>query len=55
MVFGSSWLFIVIADDIKDDVATFNNTISNEAEDSDPVQATKSFCDIIQSYADAKE
>lgn len=55
MVFGSSWLFIVIADDIADDIAAFNNTISNSKDSDRDDETKKTFGDFIQSYADAKQ
>lgn len=58
IVFGSSWLFIVIAEDITYDVIAFNNlvtTLKTEDNDSDHAELIKRFCDIIQQYMDAKQ
>lgn len=56
--FGSSWLFFVIAEDITNDVATFNNlvkTLKPKNKDRDRVDLMNCFRDIIQNYTNAKQ
>lgn len=53
MIFGSSWLFIVIAKDISNDMAAFNQTV--ETPNDNDVQLQKRFCDIVQLYSNAKQ
>lgn len=53
IVFGSNWLFIVMADDVTNDLVAFNNTVSIQ-NDSD-TRMMEQFCVIIQNYMDAKQ
>lgn len=58
IIFGSCWLFVVIAKDITNDVAAFNNTVETlkiEHIDRNRAELLKSFCDIMQNYLDAKQ
>lgn len=54
-IFGSSWLFIVIVQDITKDVATFNSAVDALNVNSDCAELTGRLFDIIQSYSDAKQ
>lgn len=53
-VFGSCWLFIVIADDITNDVGRFNDIIAIRDTD-DRMELMERFRDIVEHYADAKQ
>lgn len=58
IVFGSSWQFIVIAEDITNDLGAFNNAVKclkDEDKDKDHAELIKRCCDVIQYYADAKQ
>lgn len=55
IIFGSSWLFIVIAKDISNDMAAFNQTVEKPLKGNDRKDAIKRFSDIVQKYSDAKE
>lgn len=58
IVFGSSWLFIVIAKDITNYLDVFNNAVATLKEattDSDRTELVKHFCENIRNYADAKQ
>lgn len=54
IVFGSSWLFIVIADDIKNDVAAFNDIVETQKH-CDRAMLVKRFRDILKHYLNAKQ
>lgn len=59
---GACWLFIFIADDIKEDLRAFNSneitiehaTKTNKANDNQHVKLMNRFCAIVQLYTDAK-
>lgn len=56
IIFGSCLLFIVIAEDIANDVAAFNNTIQTlKNRDGDRAKVMGHFCDIVQQYADVNQ
>lgn len=55
IVFGSSLLFNVIAEDITKDLAAFNDSTNEPMEDEDRAELTERFCNIIQHYSDAKQ
>lgn len=57
IIFGSSWLFIIIADDITNGVAAFNNSVKILVKDklNERVQLMKRFCDITRNYSDTKQ
>lgn len=55
IIFGSSWLFIVIAEDITNDVAKFNANTIKITKNCDRAELMERFCYIIQNYSDAKE
>lgn len=57
IIFGSSWLFIIIAGDITNDVAAFNNSVKIlvKAKLNERVQLMKRFCDITRNYSDTKQ
>lgn len=55
MIFGSCWLFIVIAQDITDDVIAFNKTV-NAIENTERIaKLMEEFSDLITYYLDAKQ
>lgn len=54
IIFGSMWLFIVIAQDIQNDMAEFNQTVKTPNDDDCEGMAER-FRDIVQLYSDAKE
>lgn len=59
-LFGSGWLFIFIANDIKEDLAAFNTDVTifenvTKNRDEHRFKLTNKFCAIIQLYTDAKE
>lgn len=51
---GNCWLFIFIAEDITNDLATFNTFIKATSNGS-IIKLTEHFCDLIQIYSDAKQ
>lgn len=53
LLFGSFWLFIVIADDMTNELATLNNIVKTT--NGNRMELMKRFCHIIQTYADAQE
>lgn len=58
IVFGSNWLFIVIADDLTNDLVAFNKAVSiqNDSDDDGSDTLTMGrFCVVIQNYMDAKQ
>lgn len=58
ILFGSCWLFIVIARDITADVAAFNKVIKTRRDSAgaDRLMASiHGFCDIVRNYSDVKE
>lgn len=54
IVFGSCWIFIVIANDITNDMATVNKIVKIH-EDIDSADLMKRFCNLIQEYSGAKQ
>lgn len=52
LTFGSSLLFMFIADDIKEDLVEFNKDVTANRNSG---ERTKRFCDIVQIHSDAKE
>lgn len=52
--FGSSWLFIVIADDIITDVTVFNDIVETQ-KGCGRVLLLKRFRDILKHYLNAKQ
>lgn len=56
IVFGSTWLFIVIATDITNDLITFNKNAINASKDRDDCsKLAEHLCAIIRSYSDATQ
>lgn len=55
LVFGSSWFFIFIADDITMDMAAFNIDAKTETSNENHTELKKRFSDIVQVYLDAKQ
>lgn len=56
LMFASSWIFVIIADDITQELATFNDDVKKPIKKlKDLVEIKQQFCDVIQIYADAKE
>lgn len=55
MIFGSCWIFIVIAGDITNDVAAFNDTVEILSSTSDRAESLERIRDIIQNCSDAKQ
>lgn len=53
LIFGLCWLFILIAEDITEDLITFNDDVKTAHENR--AQLKKSFCDLVHVYSDAKE
>lgn len=53
-VFGSKWLFMVIAEDITSDLTAFNNDVDKMQTISHRAESIQRFCTIIQLYTDAK-
>lgn len=56
--FGSCWLFIVIAKDLTNDLAGFNNinsSVETQTDSNDHLKLMKRFYEIIQQYSDAKQ
>lgn len=51
---GSCWLFIVIAEDITQEVAAFNILVKTSS-DENRAEITKCFCDTVRIYSDAKQ
>ena len=51
---ASSWLFIYMAEDIKNDMAEFNDIVKTQ-ENVDRAELMERFCNIIQLYSDAKQ
>lgn len=54
-VFASCWLFISIAEDITNEMASFNIVIKTSNRNRTALGITKQFCDIGQCYSDAKQ
>lgn len=54
IVLGSCWLFIVIVEDITNDMAAFNHTV-NAPTDCDRSELMGRFYDIMQSYSEVKQ
>lgn len=54
IIFGSCWLFIVIAEDITNDLITFNIKIKKAPRYSDCAELVESLCVVIRLYSDAK-
>lgn len=55
LIFGSCWLFIFIAEDITEDVAAFNIASVARKPNGNRAKLTKRFCDLVQTYSDAKQ
>lgn len=56
IIFGSIWLFIVIAEDLTNDMAAFNNNIVKIIQKNhDRDELMGRFREIIQNYTDAKQ
>lgn len=55
IVFGSSWLFIVIAEDLRNDAASLNNKTIKKIKASDHAKFMEHFCEIIRCYSDLKQ
>lgn len=55
IIFGSSWLFYVITDDIKNDVAAFNATLKTEKGNGDRSELIERFLNVIHCYSDVKQ
>lgn len=58
IVFGSSWLFIVIAEDITNDVTAFNSIVKllkHKAKISNRTRLMRQLIDVIRVYTDAKQ
>lgn len=55
IAFESSWLFIVIAQDITNDLDTFNNTVKTIKNCNGCAELMEHLCHIIQHYTDAKQ
>lgn len=53
-VFGSKWLFMVIAEDITSDLTAFNNDVDKMHTNSHRTESMERFHAIIQLYTDAK-
>lgn len=53
--FGSCGLFIFMAKDITRDMAAFNASAKTTTSDETHRKLTRSFCDIVQNYTDAKQ
>lgn len=52
IIFAPSWLFIVIVDDITNDMAAFNNVVETRNNHS---KILKRFGSIVQNHSDAKQ
>lgn len=55
IIFGSSWLFYVITEDITNDVAAFNATLKAKNDPGDPAELIERFLNVIQCYAEVKQ
>lgn len=55
IIFGSSWLFYVMTEDIINEVAAFNKTLKIANVDGDRVAVIEHFHNVIQCYADVKQ
>lgn len=55
IIYGSNWIFIVIAEDITNDVTAFNDSTAKVPKDSDRAELMEHFCNIVQCYLDAKQ
>lgn len=55
LVFGSCWLFIVIAEDITQDVVEFNIVVGTSSANTNHTELMKRFCDMVQTHSDAKQ
>lgn len=53
LIFGSFWLFIVIAEEMANELATFNAIIGTSKRNRSELM--KRFCHIIQTYTDAQQ
>lgn len=53
IIFGSSWLFVVIVEDITKDTVRFNNDVEAPNQ-SDCAKSMKDLCVVIGHYSDAK-
>lgn len=53
LVLGSFWLFVVIAEDIANDLAEFNLIV--RICDRNRTELMKRFCGIVKIYADAQQ
>lgn len=54
IVLGSSWLFNVMVEDMRNDVAAFNGIVQT-LKRNERVVLMESFCDCIRNYSDAKQ
>lgn len=54
IVFGSSWLFIVFAEDIANDAAAFNKKNIKKSKASDLAELMERFCAIVRCYSEVK-
>lgn len=59
IIFGSNWLFIVIAEEITEDLTAFNEntvqTLKDKINAIDRVKLMERFLDIIKIHSDAKQ
>lgn len=55
VIFASSWLFIVIVEDLTKDVTAFNQYVVNALKDSDRSKRIERLHIFIQHYSDAKQ
>lgn len=53
MPYDKGWLFVVIAENITQDVSDFNAVVKDP--NGNRVEMKKRLCDIVQVYSDAKE
>lgn len=53
LIFGSCWLFIIMAKDITKDIAAFN--VAAKATNGNRMEISKRFCDMIQIHSDVKK
>lgn len=54
LIFASSWLFIIITGDLKQELAIFNNEVKTFDGCNGYVDLMRRFCGIAQCYTDAK-
>lgn len=55
LIFGSSWLFIFMAEDITNDLTVFNAYSETTEATENRAEKTKRFCVTIQLYSDTKQ